>query len=333
MVTRNKNKTINLLIKLGVIALLAWVVYKNILRNNDIDEIWGVFLINLEKGNTYWLLFAIVLMPVNWCFETIKWRVLIREIETLSFLKSYVAVLAGVTLSIFTPNRIGEYGGRILFVKAENNWKSVVATLVGSYSQLLVILSMGMLGFGYFAGSFFDIEPMLLQGFVFIMATLIGLMIFGFYNIELAIPFFKKIPFIYKLKRFFKHIGVLRNYNSGTLSQALGFAFLRYSVYTIQYLLLLYYFGINVSLIEGLSGVATIYFLQTSMPVPPLLGLVVRSNIAIEIWGLFSSNELSALAATFVLWVINLIVPALVGAMFISRINVLKSLGYDNEKN
>jgi hypothetical protein len=158
-------------------------------------------------------------------------------------------------------------------------------------------------------------------------------MLFGFYNIDLMIPIFKKIPHIYKLKRFFKDIVVLKNYDTKTLSKALGFAFLRYLIYTFQYLLLLYFFGINVTLIEGLSGIATIFILQTSIPLPPLLGLVVRSEIAILVWGIFSNNELSILAATFVLWVLNLIVPALLGAIFIVNINVLKSLGYDKKKN
>jgi hypothetical protein len=328
-----KNKTINFFIKLAIVALLAWVIYKNIFGKQDIDEIWSLFLENVKEENIYWLIFAILLMPVNWIFETLKWRVLIEGVEKLSFRRSFAAIIAGVTLSIFTPNRIGEYGGRVLFVKPENNWKSVIATLVGSFSQLLVILSMGMLGFAYFVGNYFDIETHLLQGVFFIMVALIGLMLFGFYNIDILIPVFKKIPHIYKLKRFFKHIIVLRNYDSKTLNKALGFAFLRYSVYTIQYLLLLHFFGINITLIEGLSGIATIFILQTSIPLPPLVGLLARSEIALVIWGIFSDNELSILASTFVLWILNLIIPALFGAVFIANINVLKSLGYDKKKN
>ena len=333
MTILKKYKTINLLIKLTIIALLTWVICKNVFGKQDADEIWRLFVQNLEKQNIAWLVFAILLMPINWIFETLKWRVLIEGIEKLSFLNSLKAIIAGVTLSIFTPNRIGEYGGRVLFVKSENNWKTVIATLVGSFSQLLVILSMGMLGFAYFVGNYFDVESHLLQGVVFIMVALIGLMLFGFFNIEIVIPAVKKIPHINKLRRFFKDITVLRTYNSKTLREALGFAFLRYCVYTVQYLLLLYYFGINITLIDGLTGVATIFILQTSIPLPPLVGLIVRSEIAILVWGVFSSNELSILASTFVLWILNLIIPALFGAVFIANINVLKSLGYDKKKN
>ena len=37
--------------------------------------------------------------------------------STYTFFTAYKSVLSGVTLSLNTPNRIGEYGGRILYVK------------------------------------------------------------------------------------------------------------------------------------------------------------------------------------------------------------------------
>jgi len=96
----------------------------------------------------------------------------------------------------------------------------------------------------------------------------------------------------------------------------------------MQYFLMLRYFGIAVGPIEGLTGIATIYLFQTSIPLPPLMGLVARGELAIFIWGNFSANEINILAATFALWIINIIIPALIGTIFIGNINILKSLGY-----
>jgi hypothetical protein len=78
--------------------------------------------------------------------------------------------------------------------------------------------------------------------------------------------------------------------------------------------------------------------LQTAIPLPPIVGLLARGEVALKIWGISSQNDLSILAATFTLWVINLIIPALIGLVFILRLNFLKSLGYqqksaDNESN
>ena len=75
--------------------------------------------------------------------------------------------------------------------------------------------------------------------------------------------------------------------------------------------------------------IATIYLLQTSVPLPPLMGLFVRSEVALFVWGMYSANEIAILAATFGLWILNLLIPALIGTVFMLNINVLKSLGYE----
>lgn len=267
-------------------------------------------------------------MPLNWLFETLKWRVLIQNFEQHPLWQSYKAILSGVTFSLFTPNRIGEYGGRILLVKPENNWKAVVATLVGSFSQLLALLSMGLLGLIYFVSNFWEVETIILRGIIVLGFALIGLMLFCFFNIDVIIPIARRIPYIYKLKRFVKDIAVLKNYTSKELIASLGYAFARYFTYSFQYYFLLLFFGIKVPFLAAMGGIATIFLVQTSIPLPPLWDLLARGEIALQIWGLFDANEISILAATFSLWVINLIIPSLIGTVFIININVLKSLGY-----
>jgi len=324
-------KWIEWLIKLLVVAGLSWVIYKQIISRDNIDELWTTFLDSMNWSAVGWLIGAVLLIPINWAFETCKWQVLIREIEKLSFWKMYKAILAGVTFSVFTPNRIGEYAGRVLFVKPENNWKAVVATLVGSFSQLLVLLSAGLIGLIFFIYTFLELETYVLQGILFLGLALVALMSFCFYNIDLVVPIAKRLPMADYLRRYVKHVNVLRNYNSRELSKVIAFAFLRYTVYSMQYYLMLRFFGIEVALLTGLACIATIFLLQTSIPLPPLMGLFMRGEVALFVWGSFCSNELSILASTFSLWIINMIFPALLGAIFIVNINVLKSLGYESK--
>jgi uncharacterized membrane protein YbhN (UPF0104 family) len=325
------NQIANWLIKILLCILLIWVLYQQIFAKDDIEEIWGLFLESLKTQPIIWLVIGMFLMPVNWIFENVKWRALIQSIEVLSFWKSLTAIFAGVTFSIFTPNRIGEYGGRVLFVKPENNWKVVVATLVGSYSQLLAILSFGILGFGVFMSLYFDLDPIVLKSVLFLSIALVGIMLFCFYNINLVIPLAKKIPYAYKFKKIVKDVNVLRNYDKKVLNKALCFSMLRYLVYCVQYYMMLRYFGIEVGVIEGLSGIATIFLFQTSIPLPPLMGLMARGEMAVYIWGNFSTHEINILAATFFLWIINLIIPALIGTFFISNINIMKTLGFSKQ--
>lgn len=327
--TWRKSGPVNLGIKLGIFLLLSWVIYRQVIAREDLDVIWAAFLANFNTNTLPWLVPAILLMPLNWACETQKWRILIEGFAPLSFWAAYQAVFSGVTLSLFTPNRIGEYGGRILYVEARHNWKAVIATLVGSYAQLLVLLGLGLCGMIYFAILHQLLEPFFIPIVLFLGGSLIGVLLFCFFNIDLIVPLAKRLPFLHRFKRFVKHVKVLRSYSSASLARALSFAVARYLVYALQYYLLIRFFGIEVSVLEGLAGISTIYLLQTSIPLPPLMGLFVRSEVALFVWGMYSANEIAILAATFSLWILNLLIPALVGTIFMLNINVLKSLGYE----
>ena len=326
-----KNKQVNLVIKLLVAVLVILVIYRQIIVRENIDELWATFLQHFNYENLPYLVFTILLMPVNWIFETLKWQMLIQKFEQLSFFKTFKAILAGVTFAIFTPNRVGEYGGRVLFVKAENNWKAVIATAVGSLSQLLVLLSMGLLGLAYFTHQFIVLDPYVLRSMVFLGLISISILLFSFFNIDLVIPLIKRLAFAKYIKRFIKDISLLKEYTSKELIRALGFSLVRYFVYSLQYYLLLQFFGIEVGILAAFAGIATIYLIQTSLPIMPILGLLARVEIALYIWGNFSENDISILASTFGLWVINLIIPSLIGMAFITNVNILKSLGYESK--
>jgi len=328
-----RSRHANTLIKASFATLLLWTIYRQVFAQADLDLISEAFLQNFSFPNLNWLLVVVLLVPVNWGFETLKWRQLIKNFTDLPFWRIYKAILSGVAVSLITPNRIGEYGGRILLLEAKNNWKAVIATMVGSFSQLLILLTAGLLGAVWFSYRYLQSEMYVLQIVFFFGIVLIALMLFCFFNIDLVVPIAKRIPFKEKFRRYLRPVKVLENYTSKELSETLLFAFLRYLTYSLQYYFALKFFGIEVNLLEGVSGISTIFLLQTSIPLPPLLGLLARGQVALFVWGFFSLDEVGILASSFSLFVINLIVPALVGMVFIVQINVLKSLGYENGKD
>jgi len=320
-----KRRQLNLLIKLILLALLAWALYVQIVAKENINEIWTTFQSELKNGEIWLLILTFLLMPVNWSLETIKWQRLVRTIEVVPFFRAFKGILAGITLSIFTPNRVGEYGGRILVVKPENKIPTVVASLVGSFSQLTTLLVMGLAGMSYFMYKKIEPDALVMFG-TSVSALLLSVMLIFFYlNVDLVIPLVKKIPYI---RRFVKHLTVLQNYDAKTLLLVLLLSMGRYLVYSFQYYLILLFFGIEVSLLLGLASIALIFFVQTSVPLPPIYGLAVRGNVALKIWGYFTINTLGILSSTFGLWFINVIFPALIGMVFISSVNIMKSFGY-----
>lgn len=328
-----KKNLLNLFIKILIGGLLAWAIYQQVFARQDAAKLWDGLIGRFESPNYYWLLVTILLVPMNVMLESLKWQVLIKSFSNLSFFNVTKAILSGITIAIFTPNRVGEYGGRILYIPTEHNWKGVIATLVGSLAQLLVILVFGLIGMIVFSKQVNITDMDALPLVISLGTLLIALMVFCFFNIDLLIPFVKRIPFIHYFKKYFKHLLVLKNYSHKDLSKSLAFAFLRYLTYSLQYYFLLKFYGIDVSLMIGLAGIFTIFFVQASIPLPPVMGLLARGEIALYIWGFFSEDQVAILAATFTLFVINIALPALVGMVFIFQTNILKSLGVEGKNN
>ena len=325
-----RRNTINTIIKLCIAAGLIWAIYRQVFARKDADELWQALVSHFEFPNLLWLCLVLCLVPVNIAFEALKFGKLVKAFSTLSFWRLFQSIMAGNTIAIFTPNRVGEYGGRVLFVPPEHNWKAVIATMVGSLAQLLVLLSMGLLGALWFSINVLELDRMVLALGLCLGSLLIGLLIFAFFNVDLLVPLIQRIPGIQRFNRYLKHLLVLKRYSKQELSEVLLMAFLRYLTYSLQYYFLLKFYAIPVPLAIGLSGVATIFFVQASIPLPPVLGLLARGEIALFIWGMFGTSEVDILAATFTLFVINIALPALIGMGFIVQTNVLKTLGYEN---
>ncbi len=324
--------------------MLSYVIYRQIFSREDAGQLFMNFKMQLQNGEIVYLLLALVLMPINWLLESKKWQLLSANFEKQSLADSVKTVLGGVVCSLFSPARIGEYGGRVLFVKPENNWKAVAATMVGSLSQLVIVLSIGSLGLitwlntyagstGTWLGSYALANRYVLLGIILLwmFVTLIGMAIY--FNVDIFINILRRVKFINKFERIFEGISVLKEYSQALLRKALFYSFVRFSVYSTQYWLLLLFFGIEIGLLPASSGISTIFFIQTGVPLPPIWDLFARGEVAIIVWGSFGANELSVLAATFTLWVINLILPSLLGLIFIVKINIIKSIGYDQKEN
>ncbi len=322
---------LNLLFKVLIVLLPVVVVYYELCSKDNLDEIAETFFRQLGNANLWPLWFAVFLIPINWLAEVQKWRPFVVQHEPMSHRKALQAVLAGSSFAIFTPNRVGEYGGRVLFVRPENQWKALIANGVGNFSQYVVLLTGGAIGGIWFAGHVLN-WSLNLQTLAFAAAVLLLVVLYYFYfNIGLIVPLARRVPLLRRLKPFVRDIHFLEKLSRAELANVLAWSAFRYAVYTTQYYLLLQFFGINAGIAAGYAGIATIFLLQTVVPLPALAGLLVRGSLAIFVWSHFSANDISSLSATFVLWIINLILPALIGTFSLFSVNITKSLGYEDD--
>ena len=305
---------------------MLWVLYEQIWLRKDLPELWQLFLLRFTAANEGWLIAALLLVAVNWGIETEKWRLLMLRAAHIPFWQAFKAVLAGVTFAVFTPNRIGEYGGRLLMVRVDK-WQTFIATVVSSVSQMIVLIGVGSIGAMGYVVSRYALPAYWLWSGAAAGAVGVTLLLMLYFNIDLIIPLIARLPY---LRRGVKHLTVLQEYSTARLVRVLLLSAARYSVYSLQYYLLLRFFGIEVSVIQGFTYIAFLFFLQTVLPLPPVSALLLRGELAVQVWGTYSHNPLSIFAVSFGLWFINLALPAIFGMIFIMSSNVTRNLGYDD---
>ena len=141
-----KSKTKKIIASIVLILLSYGFIIFKILNFKELKEI---SFSSLHFSSFYLLIFSVVilLMFLNWSIETIKWKILIDKIQAFSFFNAFKAIFAGITIGIFTPNRVGEIGGRVLFLDKGKRTFGVLATGIGSFAQFITTISTGIFGF------------------------------------------------------------------------------------------------------------------------------------------------------------------------------------------
>ena len=105
--------------------------------------------------------------------------------------------------------------------------------------------------------------------------------------------------------------------NQARALSALALAMMRFIVYCFQFLLLLWFFNAPLEFVEGMSAIFSIYLIQAGIPLPPGISVISRGEIAVLFWSSTTVSSLSIVSATFSVYLINLLFPALLGTWVI----------------
>ena len=312
-------KYLSIIIKIVIVFFSFYFIYHQLVENKSFEELDISVLIDTVEKNKVYLFGVILMMFLNWLVEALKWRYMISKIENISIMTAYRAVFTGITVSTFTPNRIGEYGGRVFCLEKGDRIKAVFITVLCSMSQLLVTILFGSISL------FILFDEILIDKTFLSVSLLIFLnlfLLFSYFNISHIVNFLGKFKLI---KSFKKYLEVLVMYNYKDLIIAFIYSNTRYFIFSLQFIILLHVFGINISFMDAILSVMLIFFFITITPTITIAEIGVRGSVAIFVLGLFSSNDIAILSSTTLLWLINLIIPAIIGSFFIFSLKFFRS--------
>jgi hypothetical protein len=328
-----KNKVLNKKIKIFVnyffgpvlFFLLMGGLYRQISSSPDFFKKWGQIS---SEWNSWKFWLSIVLVFVNWGIESLKWRLLVNQVQQFSFARAVKSVLSGCVVTLLTPNRVGEFGGRILYVKAEHRLKAISLSLVGSVSQLLVTMLMGSLGLLYIKYFFpynnrlLAFLPDLLSDAILYLTIGSSLLLLLFYlRLRWLVILLDRFP---SFKKVVNHIRVLDEFSFQQLMQILFLSLVRYIVFVLQYVLLLHVMQVEVAGWLCFCLLTVFYMVMTIIPSLGFVELPVRVTTAWVIFKMYTGNELGIGVASMGIWLINVVLPAVVGSLLLLNIKIIK---------
>ncbi len=307
--------------------VLSYIIYRDIQNQPNLRESRQIILDSISGKGKWLVILLVVLMFLNWGIEALKWQILIRPVQKINYLKSLKAVLSGISFALFIP--VGDYLGRLLYMKEGNRLRSVSLNIAGSMSQLIITLLAGIVGIFYLRSHVLQPKMQLgglsefwLDALVYVIVSGSLVLVMIYFKLSRITTLLEKVPFIYRY-RFF--IEGLEHFTTGELTRILLLSFCRYCIFIVQYLLVLHIFGVGIAALNAMSATSVLFLVLALIPSITIAELGVRGEVSIQLFGLLSVNSLGIVASAALIWVVNLIIPALAGSIFILSIKIFRN--------
>lgn len=315
-------KILSILIKITILVLAFWFIFQKLSNNQNISNFRSLTA-SLSSASVWTIVITLfLLMLLNWFIEALKWKYLLRDVEKIGTWRAVESVYCGLTWAVFTPNRIGEYGGRVFFLSPRKRIIGVISMGVGAVGQMVVTNVLGALALLWFVASFIELNIIINFALTFLVAIFCSFFLLLYFNIQLIDGLLSKIKFIKPFRRFFS---ILAKYKKADLFRILAYSFARFFVFTTQYCLIIHLLIPEIHIPSMVLIMFIIFFIQSSLPSLDLLDIGVRAMTATYFFGFVTNQDVAIMAATACIWLINLIIPAILGSVFVLKLNFFGS--------
>jgi hypothetical protein len=289
------------LVKLLIVGFAFYYLYVE-LNKKDLND-WQL----VSTKFTFFSLVGILFLSVlNWFFEILKWQNLVNTFYKISFKEAAVQSLGSLTASVFTPNRVGEYGAKMLYFPKSETKKIILLNFIGNSSQMAATSFFGVLGL-FITGLFYDYFSYKIS-FVLILIFLIFFVLLIFRK-KISIYGFSVENLIQKIRTFPR--------NSLRTTQQLSV--IRFLIFSHQCYFLLLIFGVEITYSLALATIFSMYFLASIVPSIHLMDVAIKGSVAVVLFGKLEVNQWAIVSITTLMWLLNLVIPVLIGSLFVLK--------------
>jgi hypothetical protein len=174
----------------------------------------------------------------------------------------------------------------------------------------------------YFDHQAFNFLPEFFREALLILSVLLAfLFLFFYFRLSWIVVIIERLPFLNKMV---KHIKVLNEFSFQLLFKVLFLSFVRYIVFILQYVLLLQVMQVELAGWFCFCLLTVFYMVMAIIPSLGIVELPIRLTAAWVIFKMYSTNELGIGAASLCIWMINVVVPAVIGSLLMLNLKLEK---------
>lgn len=298
------------LAKVLVLSITFGYIYYRLQQYASQDFIEFINSITFKGPKAATAIFVlIVLTLLNWFFEILKWKTLVNTIQKIDFRTALKQTLAALTVSLATPNRIGDYGAKVLFFDKDKRRKILLFNFFSNAAQLFATIVFGLFGLFF---CFKNYEIPYSKSAVVVMAIAgISVLLIGY--------IFKDKEWFVKGFSISNTIQFFRNLPTATKLKVIGFSLIRYLVFSGMFYFLLLFFGAEIAFSTAMLLIFATYLLVSVMPSIFIFDVVIRGGVALWLFSFEGVPEFIVLASVLFMWLFNFVIPSIFGSIYVIR--------------
>ena len=301
------------LIKLSIVFGAFYFIYNKLTTNDNLD--FSVFIEFLTKNDVFTtknILFILFLTLFNWFFEILKWQNLVSFVKKITFKEALDQSLGGLTASLFTPNRIGEYGAKAVYFSKSFRKRILLLNLLGNMAQMSATLVFGITGFIIFINKYnVEISYFRVSRLLILLVVVIGFSLFGLKQNRFHIKGFS----IERIRDYIKKI------SSKIHALNIFYSIVRYLIFSFQFYFLLTIFGVSASYFNAMVVITSMYLLASIIPSIFIFDVVIKGSVAVYLFSHVNVNELTVLSIITIMWLLNFVLPSIFGSYYVLNFN------------
>lgn len=252
------------------------------------------------------LLSFLGLSLANWFLEILKWKTVVSYFKNIAINTAMKQSLYALTVSMATPNRLGDYGAKALFYDQKDRKKVLFLNLYSNSIQMMVTLIFGIIGIFYIVERF-ELTLSYIKLATGICIILI-LLIFGYR--------YKERHLIINGLTISKVFNKIVSFPRVLKYKTIVFSFSRYLIFSFLFYRLLIFYGASIAFFDAVPLIFAMYLLVSIVPSFILFDVIVRGGTAIWLFSFMEIHEVIVICTVLTMWILNFVIPSIVGAYY-----------------